>query len=83
MKIMDFRSPNVDLTFDLHYDNDKKAEMYKLWVERVYSAANTLQMSYSELWDLPEQEFLLLENIANKIKKKQEEDRKQILDKRK
>lgn len=68
------------MTFDLHYPNDKKAEAFKMWVRRVYYVASTLKLSYTELWELPEQEFLVLEEIAvaiieeRKKKKKEAEE---------
>ena len=65
------------MTFDLHYSNDRKAEAYKMWVRRVYYVASVLELSYSELWDLPEQEFLVLEGLAAEVlaarKKRKEE----------
>ena len=65
------------MVFDLHVDNDKKAELLKIWIKRAYYVASTLQLSYLEMWELPEQEFLVLEEIAMQIlderKKKQQE----------
>ena len=65
------------MTFDLHYPNEQKAEAFKLWVRRIYIVASTLSLSYKELWDLPEQEFLVLEQISDEIikRKKEEQDR--------
>lgn len=77
---IDFRSPNIDLTFDLHVDNKYKAAQLKNWIQRVYSVAATLQMSYSELWDLPEQEFLVLEELSAEVQKKQEAQKREILE---
>lgn len=59
------------MTFDLQYSNEHKAEAYKIWVKRVYAVANTLSLSYAELWDLPEQEFLVLEELAIEQREKQ------------
>ena len=61
------------MTFDLHYPDDVKAEAYKNWIRRIYSVSSILHISYSELWDLPEQEFLVLEEIALQTMKKQED----------
>ena len=66
------------MTFDLHYRNDQKAEAFKLWVKRVYLVANTLSLSYKELWDLPEQEFLLLEEMSDEIIKRKEENQEEF-----
>ncbi len=67
------------MTFDLHYSNDKKPEVYRMWVRRIYSVANTLGMSYSELWELSEQEFLVLEELAKEVQESREQQRKEIL----
>ena len=66
------------MTFDLHYSNDKKAEAFKIWVRRIYSVSNILGMSYSELWELPEQEFLVLEELANEVREKREQQKKDL-----
>lgn len=68
------------MTFDLHYSNDKKADAFRMWVRRIYSVANTLGLSYSELWELPEQEFLVLEEIKDEIIQKREEDKKKLME---
>ena len=59
------------MTFDLHYSNDKKADAFRMWVRR---------LSYSELWELPEQEFLVLEEIKDEIIQKREEDKKKLME---
>ena len=61
------------MTFDLHYPEGLKAEAYKNWIRRIYSVSSILRISYSELWDLPEQEFLVLEEIALQTMQKQED----------
>lgn len=61
------------MTFDLHYPDEIKAEAYKNWIRRIYSVSSILNISYSELWDLPEQEFLVLEEIALQTMQKQED----------
>lgn len=61
------------MTFDLHYPDDIKAEAYKNWIRRIYSVSSILRISYSELWDLPEQEFLVLEEIALQTMQKKED----------
>ena len=61
------------MTFDLHYPDNVKAEAYRNWIRRIYSVSSILHISYSELWDLPEQEFLVLEEIALQTMKKQED----------
>lgn len=61
------------MVFDLHYPDELKAEAYKNWIKRIYSVSSILRISYSELWDLPEQEFLVLEEIALQTMKKQED----------
>lgn len=61
------------MTFDLHYPDDLKAEAYKNWIRRIYSVSSILRISYSELWDLPEQEFLVLEEIALQTMQKKED----------
>lgn len=67
------------MTFDLHYDRERKAEEFRTWIRRVYLVASTLQLSYKELWELPEQEFLVLEEIAREtIKRKQEQQEKAL-----
>lgn len=66
------------MTFDLHYSNEHKAEAYKLWVKRIYAVASTLNLSYAELWDLPEQEFLVLEEIAAEQREAEIEKRKKL-----
>ena len=70
------------MTFDLHYSNDKKAEAFRMWVRRIYSVSNTLGMSYSELWELPEQEFLVLEELSEEVRKKREEQKKELTERR-
>lgn len=69
------------LTFDLHYSEQHKAEGYKIWVRRIYAVASILHFSYSELWDLSEQEFLVLEELSQEIVRKQKEARQQLLEK--
>lgn len=61
------------MTFDLHYPDDLKAEAYKNWIRRIYSVSSILRISYSELWDLPEQEFLVLEEIALQTMQKKDD----------
>lgn len=61
------------MTFDLHYPDDLKAEAYKNWIRRIYSVSSILHISYSELWDLPEQEFLVLEELALQTMQKKED----------
>lgn len=61
------------MTFDLHYPDDLKAEAYKNWIRRIYSVSSILRISYSELWDLPEQEFLVLEELALQTMQKKED----------
>lgn len=68
------------MTFDLHYSNDQKAEAYKMWVRRVYLVASTLSLSYLELWELPEQEFLVLEEIATAIIEKRKQQKAEMLE---
>lgn len=68
-------------TFDLQEDNNRKAEQYRNMVQRVLTTANTLSLSYSELWDLPMQEYLVLEEQAEKVIEKQKKDREEILQK--
>ena len=67
------------MTFDLHYPNNRKATMYRMWVQRVYTVASVLELSYSELWELPEQEFLVLEELAREIQKKRQEERQKLV----
>lgn len=66
------------MIFDLHYKNEDKAEAFKMWVKRVYMVASTLNLSYKELWELPEQEFLILEQISDEIIKKQKEAQEEL-----
>lgn len=61
------------MTFDLHYPDDLKAEAYKNWIRRIYSVSSILRISYSELWDLPEQEFLVLEELALQTMQKKDD----------
>lgn len=61
------------MTFDLHYPDNLKAEAYRNWIRRIYSVSSILHISYSELWDLPEQEFLVLEEIALQTMEKQKD----------
>lgn len=68
-----------NITFDLHYPNDKKSEAFKTWVKRVYLVASTLNLSYKELWELPEQEFLVLEEISEEVIKKRKENQEKLL----
>ena len=69
------------LTFDLQEDNDKKAEQYRRMVKRVLTTANTLSLNYSELWDLPMQEYLVLEEQAEKVIEKQKRERDELMKK--
>lgn len=69
------------LTFDLQEDNDKKAEQYRRMVKRVLTTANTLSLNYSELWDLPMQEYLVLEEQAEKVIEKQKKERDELMKK--
>lgn len=69
------------LTFDLHEDNNRKAEQYRNMVKRVLTTANTLSLNYSELWDLPMQEYLVLEEQAEKVIEKQKKDREELMKK--
>ena len=66
------------MTFDLHYPNDCKAEAFTMWVKRIYYVASTLALSYNELWELPEQEFLVLEEIAITIIEERKRKKKEI-----
>lgn len=66
------------MIFDLHYKNEDKADAFKMWVRRVYLVASTLSLSYKELWELPEQEFLILEQISDEIIKKKREAQEQM-----
>lgn len=66
------------MTFDLHYSNEHKAEAFKIWVKRVYAVASTLRLSYAELWDLPEQEFLVLEELAIEAREREVAARKAL-----
>lgn len=52
------------MLFDL-YNIDKSGE-YEYWVNRVHFVASMLEYDYFKLWDLPELEFEILEEIANK-----------------
>ena len=61
------------MTFDLQAPNERKPEIYKNWIRRVAFVAMTLKFSYSELWELPEQEFLVLEELAVEIQNKQKQ----------
>lgn len=70
------------MTFDLHYPNDVKAAAYKNWVKRVYVVASTLNLSYLELWELPEQEFLVLEEIALEMQQRAKEQKEEIMNQR-
>lgn len=70
----------MNLTFDLQYRREIKAEAYRMWIRRVYNVSATLKMSYSELWDLPEQEFLVLENLAIEIQDKEKQQQKEIVE---
>ncbi|MCM1323010.1 MAG: hypothetical protein NC218_02390 [Acetobacter sp.] len=70
------------MTFDLHYSNDKKADAFRMWIRRIYSVANILGMSYSELWELPEQEFLVLEELSVEVREKREQQKQELLEQR-
>lgn len=62
------------MLFDL-YDVPKDKE-YEYWVKRVHFVASVLEYDYFKLWELPEFEFLILEELArNEI-----ETRKKKLD---
>lgn len=50
------------MLFDL-YDVPKEIE-YEHWVRRVHVVARTLGYDYFKLWNLPELEFTILENLA-------------------
>jgi hypothetical protein len=67
------------MTFDLHYPNEKKSDAFKTWVRRIYLVASTLNLSYNELWELPEQEFLVLEEISEEVIKKKKEAQEKLL----
>jgi hypothetical protein len=68
------------MTFDLHYKNETKSEAFKIWVKRIYLVASTLNLSYKELWELPEQEFLVLEEISDEVIKKKKENQEKLLE---
>lgn len=61
------------MTFDLHCSNEEKSENFKAWVKRIYLVSSTLNLNYSELWDLPEQEFMVLEGISDEVTKAKKE----------
>lgn len=66
------------MTFDLHYSNDQKAEAFRIWVRRIYYVASTLNLSYLEMWELPEQEFLILEEMALAIIEERKRRKKEL-----
>lgn len=52
------------MLFDL-YDVPKELE-YDHWVKRIHLVASVLGYDYFKLWDIPEHEFLILEEMAQK-----------------
>ena len=66
------------MIFDLHYKNEQKAEAFKMWVKRIYLVASNLSLSYTELWELPEQEFIILEQLSDDIIKKKQEAQEEL-----
>lgn len=66
------------MTFDLHLDEKDKQGEYTSWINRILFVSNTLEISYSEIWQLPEQEFLLLERIAQEIKENTKQKQEQL-----
>lgn len=51
------------MLFDL-YDCPKEIE-YEHWVRRVHLVAQVLGYDYFKLWEIPELEFIILENLAH------------------
>lgn len=62
------------MLFDL-YAIPKEVE-YDYWVKKVYFVSSVLNMDYFKLWDLPEYEFSILEDLA----KEEVETRKKRLE---
>lgn len=59
------------MLFDL-YDTPKELE-FKYWVKRVHFVASVLGYDYFKLWQIPEYEFKILEQLAkDEIKKRKE-----------
>lgn len=69
------------MTFDLHLnEKDKKGE-YTSWVNRILNVSTTLEIPYSDIWQMPEHEFLLLEEITNKIRENTKQKQEQLKEK--
>jgi len=67
------------MTFDLFIDSDKKAEEFDLWVRRIYLVSSTLSIPYDSLWQMPEHEFLIMENLAKSELDKREKKQQELL----
>ena len=66
----------VTILFDLHALD--KGEEYKLWVRRISNVASILEYDYFKLWEIPEHEFKLLEEIANEMRENREKKLKEM-----
>ena len=67
------------MTFDLHLSSDLKSDEYELWVKRIYAVSSTLNISYETLWNIPEYEFLILENISKETIDKRQQRQQELL----
>lgn len=70
------------LTFDLHYTEKYKAKSLQIWIKRIYSVASILHFNYECLWDISEQEFIVLEELAREVIEKQKEAKQRLLEKK-
>lgn len=65
------------MLFDLFDIPREKA--FKHWVERVHFVASVLQYDYFKLWELPEHEFVMLEDFAYKEIEFRKNQREQLI----
>lgn len=66
------------MTFDLHLDPKDKQGEYTSWVNRILSVSTALELSYFDLWQIPEHEFEMLENIAREMREKARQKSEQL-----
>lgn len=59
------------MLFDLY--DEEQGRTYEYWVKRVHLVAQVLGYDYFKLWDLPEVEFKILEDLANQELEKRKE----------
>ena len=64
------------MLFDLY--DEEPGKTYEYWIKRVHLVSQVLGYDYFKLWDLPEVEFKILENLATQELEKRKEKIEEI-----